>query len=155
MDSGSYKRAMREDRTAFEDGLKAGGIGYRLALTAATWPEELRAGDLLMLHTKWVNRNAGRCFVRHPLKVYFTDAEGVEKFGRTDPAFSQTDWVSGHEYSADTLLMTSNKLEPGTYDVRIAMVDAAGNPAIRLPVSGEDPQRRYRLGTIRILPARP
>jgi len=154
MDADSYKRAMREDKAAFENGLRSGGIGYRLVAAEASWPEELPAGDVLMLHSDWMNRNAGRLYQRYPLRIYFTDANGVEKWSANDPSFTQTGWVQGEHYQVDTLVTTSNKLEPGTYDVRIAMVDSAGKPAIRLAIAGEDSQLRYKLGTIRILPAR-
>ena len=44
-------------------------------------------------------------------------------------------------------------LPPGVYDVRIAMADSSGRPRIRLAIDGEDNQKRYRLGSVRILPA--
>jgi len=154
MDADSYRRAMREDRATFENGLRSGGIGYRLVATEASWPAELPAGDLLMLHSTWVNRNAGRLYERYPLRVYLTSADGAEKFSANDPSFTQTGWVRGEHYDVDTLVTTPNKLAPGTYDLRIAMVDAEGKPAIRLGIAGEDSQVRYKFGTIRILPAR-
>jgi len=154
MDADSYKRAMREDRAAFADGLRAGGIGYRFVPLSVSWPEELRAGDLLLLHSNWVNRNAGRCYVRQPLKVYLTDAAGKEHFSEADAAFDQTNWVKGEEYPVTTLVTIPDKLEPGTYDLRIALTSTAGEPSLRLPIAGEDAQMRYRLGNIRILPPR-
>ncbi len=154
VDADSYKRAMREDRSAFEDGLRSGGIGYRLVATAASWPQELAAGDLLMLHSTWVNRNAGRLYERYPLRIYLTDASDNEKWSANDPSFTQTGWVQGEQFNVDTLVTTSDKLPPGIYDVRIAMVEATGRPRIRLAILGEDSLLRYKLGTIRILPAR-
>ena len=154
MDAASYRRAIREDKAAFENGLGSGGIGYRLVPVQLSWPEELPAGDLLMLHSTWVNRNAGRLYVRYPLQIYLTDANGVEKWSAKDPSFTQTNWVRGERYEVDTLLTTSTKLAPGEYDVRIAMVDAAGKPAIRLAIQGEDSQHRYKIGTLQIAPAR-
>ena len=156
MDAESYRRAMREDREAFADGLRSGGIGYRLVPLAASWPEELHAGDLLMIQSRWVNRNTGRLYVHHPLRIYLTDVEGQEKLSAPDRAFTPVDWVSGKEYPVTTLLRVSEKLEPGIYEVRIAITDPySGKPAVRLAVEGEDSQMRCRLGTIRILPARP
>jgi len=154
MDADSYKRAMKEDKAAFEDGLRSGGIGYRIVPTEVSWPSELHAGDLLSIRSKWVNRNAGRLYQRYPLRIYLTDAAGLEKWSGNDPSFSQTDWVKGQEYFVDTLVTTEAKLEPGTYDVRIALVDGTGKPAVRLAIEGEDVQLRYKVGTIRILPAR-
>ena len=154
IDAASYKRAMREDRAAFEDGLKTGGIGYRLVPASLSWPEELRAGDLFVMHSRWVNRNMGRCYVRMPLKVYFTGTGGDERFGSTDRVFDQTDWVRGEEYPVTTIFTVPTTLAPGAYDVRIAIVDGSDQPSVRLPIAGEDEQGRYRLGSIRILPAR-
>ena len=94
------------------------------------------------------------CCSLAPLAAQNGHATGVEKWSANDPSFTQTNWVQGERYNVDTLVTTSSKLEPGTYDVRIAMVDAAGKPSIRLAIGGEDSQLRYRLGTIRILPAR-
>lgn len=152
MDAESYKRAMREDRAAFEDGLRSGGIGYRLVPLSVSWPEQLRAGQLLMMRSKWVNRNSGRCYVRCPLKLYLTDPDGNEKFSAEDHTFDQTGWLQGREQDVTTLTGVSAKLEPGVYDVRIALVDSSGIPVIRMPISGEDERLRYRIGTIRILP---
>jgi hypothetical protein len=155
MDSEGYRRAMREDRQAFADGLCNGGIGYRLVPLEVSWPEELHAGDLLMVQSRWVNRNTGRLYVRHSMNIYLTDADGYEKFSAPDRAFTPVDWVSGREYRVTLLATVSGKLAPGVYDVRIAIADpVTGKPAIHLAIEGEDSQMRYRLGTIRILPRR-
>ena len=154
MDADSYKRAMREDRAAFENGLKSGGIGYRLVPLSASWPEELRAGQMLLLKSNWVNRNEGRLYTHTPLRVYLTDTEGNERFSAVDPAFDETAWVRGEQYPVTTILTIPAKVEPGVYDVRIALTDAAGKPIVRLSIEGQDRKRRYRLGTIRILPAK-
>ena len=155
MDAESYRRAMREDREVFENGLRSGGIGYRLALLEASWPENLHAGDLLMIQSKWANRNSGRLYVRHTLRIYLTDADGNEQFSAPDRAFTPVDWVAGKEYPVTTLITLSSKLEPGIYDLRAALTDPdSGKPSIRLAIEGEDSRMRYRLGTIRILPSR-
>lgn len=152
MDSDSYKRAMREDREYFARGLQSGGLGYRLVLTSASWPEELPARNLLMMRQTWVNRNAGRCYRRFPLKVYLTDQDGGERFSTVDRAFDQTAWVQGETYQLTTLLTTRKDLAPGVYDVRVALVNDSGTPAIRLGIAGDDGGKCYRLGSIRILP---
>jgi hypothetical protein len=154
-DSESYRREMREDRGVFEDSLRSGGLGYRLVPLNVSWPNQLHAGDLLLMPSKWVNRNVGRAYVRFPLKVYLTDPQGNEIFSAEDPSFSETDWVRGEEYPVNTLIQLSSKIPQGTYDLRIALVDEHGKPSIRMPISGEDSQLRYRLGTIVIQPARP
>ncbi len=150
MDADSYRRAMAEDRAYFEKGLQSGGLGYRLFMTSASWPNEVGAGHLFLIKQNWVNRNCGRLYVRRPLKLYLTDREGNEKFSEVDRGFDQTDWIAGETYPVISVFHLRKDLAPGTYDVRIAMVDETGNSRIKLAIAGSDAQRRYRLGTLRI-----
>jgi hypothetical protein len=150
MDAEGYKRAMKDDRAVFEDSLRSGGLGYRLVPTSVSWPEELAAGDLLVMPSKWVNRNVGRAYVRFPLKIYLTDSSGKEVFSAVDQYFSATGLVQGEESSGNTLIELSPSITAGTYDVRIALVDERGKPSVRMPIAGEDTQLRYKLGTIEI-----
>jgi len=153
-DAESYKRCMREDRASLERGLESGGLGFRLVLTRVSWPVELPAGDLLLMRETWVNRNVGRLYQRHPLKVYLTDAQGNEKFSEVDRSFDETPWVRGETYPVIGISHLPKTLSPGEYDVRIALVDNTGKPQINLAIQGQDSEKRYKLGTIRILPAR-
>jgi hypothetical protein len=152
MDADSYKRAVREDRTYFEKGLRSGGLGYRLVPLSASWREELPAGNLFLLNQTWVNRNVGRCYKRFPLKVYLTDTQGKDKFSEVDRGFGQTDWAQGETYKVTSVLHLPKDLTPGVYEVRIAMVDEAGNPRVDLGIQGVDSRKRYKLGTVQILP---
>ena len=105
-----------------------------------------------MLDQEWVNRNVGRLYRRHPLKLYLTDAGGTERFGELDHAFDQTGWIKGETYSVISVFHLPRNLTPGGYDVRIALVDEAGQPRIRLAIKGLDAQRGYKLGTVAVLP---
>jgi hypothetical protein len=154
MDADSYKSAMRVDRATFARGLESGGLGFRLVPTTVSWPEELPAGDLFVLRQTWVNRSVGRLYVRHPLKVYLTDAQGNEKFSEADPAFDETSWVRGESYPVISIFHLPKNLAPGEYNVQIALVNEKGKPQINLAIQGEDSQKQYKLGTLRILPAR-
>lgn len=106
-----------------------------------------------MFRQDWVNRNVGRLYVRHPLKLYLTDAEGNERFSEIDTSFDETRWVRGKEYTLISVFHLPRKLAPEIYDLRIALADAdTGNPAIKLGIEGVDPQLRYKVGEIQILP---
>ena len=153
-DAESYKRSMSQDRATLERGLKSGGLGYRLLPVRASWPEALPAGDLFLLRQTWVNRNVGRLYERHPLKVYLTDTAGNEKFSEVDRSFDETTWVRDETYPVTSIFHLPKALSPGEYDVRIALVDRAGKPQINLAIEGQDSIKRYKLGTIHILPAR-
>ena len=150
MDAPSYRRAAKEDSERFARGLLPGGLGFRLVLTEASWPGTLAPGRLLLLKQRWENRNAGRCYKRHPLKLYLTDKSGGEAFSEEDISFDQTHWIRGQSYERTSVFHLPEKLPEGTYDLRIAMVDDTGNPALRLGIEGGDERKRYSLGTISI-----
>ena len=148
-----YKRAMREQPDVIQRGLKQGGLGHRLVPLSLSWPRSLPAGDLLVFKQDWVNRNVGRLYVRHPLKLYLTDAQGNEKFSEVDTSFDETQWVQGKDYPLISVFHLPRNLTPGMYDVRIALADVnAGKPEIKLGIEGLDPQGRYEVGEIRIEP---
>jgi hypothetical protein len=149
-----YARAMREDRANFERGLRSGGLGYRLVPVSLQWKRELPAGDLMMLKQEWVNRNVGWLSVQHPLKIYLTDETGHEKFSEVDRSVNETSWVNGELYKVTSVFHLPKELATGTYDVRVALVDASGTPRINLAIAGADASKRYKVGTVRILPAR-
>ena len=90
--------------------------------------------------------------MRHFLKMYLTDAAGNEKFSEVDSSFDTTPWVKRKEYSLINVFHLKKDLGPGTYDVRIALVDGEGVPRINLGIEGRDSQQRYKIGEIRILP---
>jgi hypothetical protein len=150
--STTYQRAMHDDRANFERGLKSGGLGYRLVPTSLRWPSEVPAGNLLLVRQTWLNRNVGRLYVQHPIKLYLTDPQGTEKFSEVDTSFDERSWVRGRDYSLISVFHLKKDLPPGLYDVRIALVDAEGKPQIRLGIEGADRELRYRVGEIRILP---
>ena len=148
----TYKRAMRESAQTIRKGLCPGGLGYRLVPTSLSWRDKLTAGQLLVVKQSWTNRNVGRLFVRHLLKLYLTDDAGRERFREVDTGFDETTWVRGEIYPVMSVFHLPQNLRSGVYDVRIALVDASGKPRIRLPIAGEDAEMRYKVGTIHVLP---
>ncbi len=152
-DAESYKRTMKEDKATIERGLLAGGFGYRYVLVSASWDKELTAGRMLVFKQSWINRNAGWCVKQFPLKIYLTDKDGNEKFSAIDIAIDISKLYKGEYYSKSTMAGLPNKLAAGEYDLRIALVDETGNPAVKLAIEGIDKQKRYKLGTIKILPS--
>ena len=147
----TYKRIMRENHAALEYGLKSGRIGYRLVPTTLSWPAQLPAGHLLVLHQVWVNRNHGRLYMNHPLKLYLTDQGGKEVFSEAIPGFEEASWIEGQSYPVMSVFHLPKTVPAGLYDVRIALVDSSGKPAIRLGIGGMDQDNRYTVGQITIL----
>jgi hypothetical protein len=48
----------------------------------------------------------------------------------------------------ESVFSLPDKLKPGTYQLRLALVDETGNPQVRLGIDGADTLLRYRLGSV-------
>lgn len=151
VDSSIYAAAINDDKSHFERGLKSGGLGYRLVLTSASWPQRLPAGHMLVINQKWRNQNVGRLYVRHNLKFFLMGADGNEIFSFTDQDFDPTFYIRGQEYSHMSAFHVPKDLAVGTYELCIAVTNRLEQPVIRLAIAGEDEKLRYPLGTLQIL----
>ncbi|MCK4628842.1 MAG: DUF4832 domain-containing protein [Sedimentisphaerales bacterium] len=144
-----YNKHTSDYRRFYEAGLKAGGLGYRFALTSATYNKQVSAGSILTLNQTWVNRNVGRAYRVYPLKVYFIDPDtGREIWSGVDGKFDQTPWIKGESYNVASEFSIPSNIPPGTYELRIAMVDGTGAPRIALAITGGDTKKRYRIGSV-------
>jgi hypothetical protein len=87
------------------------------------------------------------------LKLYLTDASGKEVFSLVNRGLNETDWIQGQTYKVMSAFQLAKSIPPGTYDLKIALVDQSGKPTIRLGIVGGDSDLRYRIGQIKILPS--
>ena len=108
----------------------------------------------MVVKQEWVNLNVGWLSVPHPLKIYLIDSQGKDRFSEVDHRIDETSWVKDETYRVTSVFHLPNELTPAMYDIRLALVDSAGTPQIKLAISGADDRKRYKVGTIRILPAR-
>jgi hypothetical protein len=139
LDCHGYRGMTPEHTESFARLLSPGGMGYRLVLHEVEWPDRIRAGDLLVLHQRWENLNTGRLHERHAFKLYLIDASGTEHHQQLDRWFDPTSWVQGEQNETHSMFQLPSDLTPGTYDLRIALVDlVAQEPRIRLGIDGVD-----------------
>ena len=151
----SYRRMMRDDRPVLETGLRRGGLGHRLVLSSASWPRQVPAGHLLLIDQEWTNRNVGRLYVHHPLKVCLLDGQGQERFSGLDWDIDVTSLLKDEVHTRTSVIQLPEDLSSGEYELRVALADKSGKPRIRLAIQGGDAEMRYKLGTVRILPRAP
>ena len=143
---------MQDDKAFIDRGLMSGGLGYRLAPTSLGWPDAVPAGNLLVFRQTWVNRNVGRLYVQRRLKLYILRTSPATKSSvRSTRASIPPPGLKGEEYSLISVFQLEKDLAPGTYDVRIALVNAEGKASVSLPIEGGDSEKRYRVGTLRVL----
>lgn len=154
MHAASYQRAMKLDRTELERALKPGGIGYRFVFASADWESKRRTGETLTLRQQWVNRNASWCVQPYRLKLFLQTPAGRTAWSGVDKTFDPRSWLSGTNYTAASSFRLPTNLKPGSYELRIALVDESETPSVRLGIGGADEHKRYKLGAVTISGAR-
>jgi hypothetical protein len=141
-------------------------LGYRLQLLEASWPAQVRRGELLTVGYRWRNAGVAPCLPGGYPAVTLKDSSGGiagvfvdEEFDlRTLPVASpgKAESVGREEKSlsqaskplAAFILPPPQILKPGRYTVWVSMGNRTGTPKIALPLANEDGQHRYRLGEI-------
>lgn len=125
-------------------------MGYRLVVNRAEFPSAVQAGGEFELRQLWSNLGVGRSYRNYPLKLYLTDTAGNTVWSATDESFDMTGFVAGEVYETFSRFELPATVAPGEYDVRIALADQQGNPAIRLGIEGRDTLNRYMLGKLKV-----
>jgi hypothetical protein len=130
-------------------------LGYRLRLVEASWPGELKVGGAFPFAVKWANAGVAPCYPGGHPAVTFKNANGgiVAVFADealnvrslpVAPADRQEVVVEAAEF------IVPQTIAPGEYDVFVSVGSPLGTPRIALPLDGDDGQRRYRLGRVKI-----
>lgn len=128
----------------------ARNVGYRFVLAKAQYNDPVQPSGAFRLDQTWLNEGVGRLPEQHDLKVYFVDpANGNVVWSGTDASFDQTLWLKWNVYGHGSSFVLPSSVPPGTYDLKIAMVDDAGEPAIAMPLANGT-NRMYKIGTITV-----
>ncbi|MFA6241250.1 MAG: DUF4832 domain-containing protein [Candidatus Hydrogenedentales bacterium] len=129
-------------------------MGYRLVPVRMDMPESLVAGHNFVVAHTWENRGQGR--LPYPYRFELC----LERNGKTcwrsvDPLFNPTNIVRGESFRwLSEFSLPGEGLEPGRYDVRIALVDENGKRRIALPLNDGD-RLGYRVGSVSLAEAAP
>ncbi len=84
------------------------------------------------------------------MRLFLTDDAGRTVSSGIDTTFDPRAWLAGTTYHVASAFPLPANLRPGTYGLRIALVDALGTPRVLLAVDGGDASLRYPLGQVRI-----
>lgn len=126
-------------------------MGYRLVITEATLPVEVRAGQTATIEHTWKNVGVGRLPFACPLAFYLAGADGKVVQVQRDDSIDQTHWYQDGPHALQHTFAVPKYLPPGSYTLLVALVDrASGKPAIALGIAGDDGRRRYALGTMTV-----
>ena len=141
-------------------------LGYRLQLREADWPAEIALGEPFELRTIWANAGVAPCHPGGFFAVTLKDAKGgivsvnvAENFDLKQLAPGPADAPSLEAVAARFVVSLALQdprgthappTQPGTCDVFISVGHRDGTPQIALPLAGDDGQRRYKLGQIKL-----
>lgn len=141
-------------------------LGYRLQLVEASWPSEVTMDSPVRFSAKWCNAGVAPCLPGGYPAVTMKDSKGGIVGVFVDEKLDVRSLPVGPPGKAEVLdqeitFSVSRILhrdyrpgirEPGTYDVYISVGTRTGTPRFALPLPDDDGKRRYRLGTLRVVP---
>jgi hypothetical protein len=152
-----YPREFLRENRALVDRINR-RLGYRLLLVEASWPAKVVAGSSFSFEYKMRNAGVAPCLPGGYPAVTLTDEAGGIAGVFADDGFDVRSIPVGPPGTSDVSsrkvifkLLPPHLLKPGTYSVCISVGTRTGTPGIALPLKGDDSQRRYKLGTVRIV----
>lgn len=164
-----YPRPFLEANRALIDRINL-RLGYRLQLLEASWPEQVAAGGELTVGYSWRNAGVAPCLPGGHPAITLKDARGGIAGVFVDEDFDVRALPVGPPGEAVPVgrlekpasqasrplisfrLPPPPLLKPGEYALYISVGSRTGTPRIAMPLPGDDGQRRYRLGALRVTP---
>jgi len=130
-------------------------LGYRLQLVEASWPGEVRMGAAMAVQTAWRNAGVAPCYGGGFPALTLKEAAGGIAGVFVQEALDLRDLPVGPPGQAEERTARSTcelpfNLPPGAYGLYVSVGTRTGTPRLALPLAGDDGERRYRLGTLRV-----
>ncbi len=133
-------------------------MGYRLQPLEVTWSKSVKiaASDDFKVKWTWANKGVAPCYPGGFPCLTLKDAEGGIVAVLTDESFDTRSLQVGPPGEAPisemirsfTIGLTAPATKPGSYELFISVGTRDGTPQIALPMTGDDGQRRYRVGSV-------
>jgi hypothetical protein len=135
-------------------------MGYRLQPLEVTWSKTVGIAnpDHFKVKWTWANKGVAPCYPGGFPCLTLKDAEGGIVAVLTDESLDMRNLKVGPPGAAPgtemirsfTIGRTAPATKPGSYDLFISVGMRDGTPRIALPLTDDDGQRRYRLGTVKL-----
>lgn len=143
-------------------------MGYRIQLREMSWPEEAKLGESFVVESAWANAGVAPCYEGGFWALTLKDEKGGIASVNVDERLDVKTLQSGPPGQAPVTKHSSRftvalrhvephgqhapPTKPGKYDVFVSLGSRDGTPKIALPMPGDDGQRRYKVGQIRLAP---
>jgi hypothetical protein len=141
-------------------------IGYRIQLRDISWAGEVKLGEAFTVETAWANAGVAPLYAGGFWSFTLKDDKGGIVAAQVDESFDLRNLRVGPPDQAPIERIQSRftialrladprgahapPTKPGAYDVFVSVGQRDGTPLIALPLRGQDGQRRYKLGQIRL-----
>lgn len=131
-------------------------LGYRLQLVEASWPTVVPRDGVLRFTAQWRNAGVAPCLPGGYPAVTLKDAAGGIVGVFVDEGFDVRALPVGSPGEAEARIQEASlalpfNLKCGAFDVYVSVGTQTGTPRLALPLPEGDGQRRYRLGTLRVI----
>ncbi|MEK7675329.1 MAG: DUF4832 domain-containing protein [Verrucomicrobiota bacterium] len=142
-------------------------LGYRLQFREMSWPAEVALGQPFVVETAWANAGVAPCYGGAFWAFTLKDEKGGIVSAHVDESFDLRNLEVGPPDEAPVrklqshLVIAFRHMDPvgtfvlptklGAYDVFLSAGLRDGTPRIALPMADGDGQRRYKVGTIRVV----
>ena len=134
-------------------------IGYRLVPRRVSWPATVKIGQRFEVTSDWANAGVAPCYPGGYMALTLKDADGGLVAVLVEDGFNMRDLAVGPPGQAPTRTLKSSFVagliapttRAGTYDVYLSVGARDGTSRIALPLEGDDGQRRYKLGSVRLV----
>ena len=139
-------------------------MGYRIQLKEAGLPKHIHPGEPCTITSTWANAGVAPCYPGGFVAFTLKDERGGIVAAFCDESFNVRDLPVGEQGKAPAKTLRSAfavalqtygfapATQPGTYDLSVSVGLRDGTPVIALPYDNDDGHRRYKLGTVRLLP---
>ncbi|MDZ4199144.1 MAG: malectin domain-containing carbohydrate-binding protein [Kiritimatiellia bacterium] len=128
-------------------------MGYWFILHCAVYPQNVQAGEEFQIQLNWENRGVAPIYRNYPVALSLIRiVDGAEGFRGAHPAVDIRRWNPGRVTQTYLAWNLPKDLAPGSYRVRIGLVESLGDPTakIKLGIEGREPDLFYPIGTVNI-----
>jgi len=142
-------------------------LGYRLQLRSVTWPKQIRPGAPFEINAGWANAGVAPCYPGGFPCLTIKDLKGGIISVLVDESFDMKDLRVDAPGKALTFTQNSRftvaplytdprrdnfrDVPAGDCEIFISAGRRDGTPTLELPYEGDDGNKRYKLGNIKIL----
>lgn len=144
-------------------------IGYRINLTEAEWPSEIRLNESFHIKSAWKNQGVAPCYgggypcftikdKKGGILAVLVDTEfnvkdlGVDAPGEGVPFRRDLEFTVARVFT-DAFGSFSRTCPTGKAELYFSVGTAYGSPTLALPYKSDDGHKRYYLGEITLAPA--